>query len=1197
MSPKNLYATLIGINNYPQNPLGGCVRDALAMDRFLRDICQQQPEAQIHYHPLYLLGYGADDAMSLQRHADKFPDFSLANLKSPTFQMVSNTAFEHLRQAKDGDICLFYYSGHGSTIQAPEEFRGSKSKLQNETIVCVDSRTDARDLIDKEIAFLLWDALQGKDVHCVVIMDCCFAGNNTRAIEGDTGIRYRHAADSNRQIPLKEYLGFHQGFYQPQPDGGMKISVAKYVQLAASMDNQTAQETASDGGLFTSQLLEVLRKGGSTRTYRDLMQTTRISVRNRNPKQTPVDFAADDKDLDQPFLGGDIMPYRPAFEIRYDGILKNWKLFGGQMDGLISTPGNPSKVKVQGSDKEFSLHKVESNYSILDTSALSELDKTKTYQGRISKFSAPCLQVCLSEGAWEFEKKAKGRGEETLQSVFGSGSKFPYVHINFEENHKEAPYQIRISEADEFVLVRTGSTVPLFKRNSHIASFLSDVDFMGKWLVACELKQSQTNFRSEDFVFRLERIENQPFNWDDPDHMDADWVNPDGVLPEVTTFSYRNGYNPAFRLSVSIHPDSKISSCYVGALYLDSRYGITSNLIRPDAGHLTKGGAPVFLRYFDGDGNEFKSIKLGLHKDYQKYHINEITSVIKLMVSNEPLHLDVYAQEALQLDDAPDIKYRSAIPQTTDKDMDMDRSKDDAPDRTDWCVFTTRLRIIGPKKSKVLEPGIPVDFGAFQVEAPTGFSATAFAATGDDISEKVFETKRSKSGASLNVIAPPSGLFGNALTLDQAFPAGISGAANNTVQVLELKSAEPGVKLNLPEGKILKINTKHNLNSSSVALETIFPFGYDEKSDLYYPIGYTNGAGVICIEQLPDETDLVLERDEQHKQRSLGGSIKLFFQKVAWSRLSGQHEYNRLSLHRRGPDGSLVEIAYFGNERSRAQASEITAAINGGEALLFVHGIIGDTTDMVKAVFEKEALTLPDTAILTYDYENLNSGIAAAAQNLKIMLTDCGFGETKRLTILCHSMGGLVSRYMIEHLEGDRFVKKLIQCGTPNGGSELSDFRKKVTGWLVAGINGVAIFQPYLAVAAFLGRRLEKGLFNNLDEMDPESSFLAKLNEPGKKQPDVPYYLVGGDTGQIEVQFPEDASFFRKMLENLKSRGVYVGLDNVVFDKAPNDMAVKVERMQHLPWGTHESTKILPCDHISYFINTQSLEEIQKFLA
>ncbi len=518
MSPKNLYATLIGINNYPKNPLGGCVRDALAMDRFLRDICQQQPDAPLHYKPLYLLGYGADDTLSLDRHAGKFPDFSNSEVHSPTFEKVSSTAFEHLKQAQDGDICLFYYSGHGSTIQAPEEFRGSKSKLQNETLVCLDSRTSARDLIDKELAFLLWDTLKDKDVHCIVIMDCCFAGNNTRAIEGDTGIRYRHAADSNRQIPLKDYLGYQEGFYQLQPDGGVKISVARYVQLAASMDNQTAQETASDGGLFTSQLLEVLRKGGSSRTYRDLMQTTRISVRNRNPKQTPVDFAAHDKDLDRPFLGGDVVPYRPAFDIRYDGMLKSWKLFGGQMDGLLSTPGNPSKVKVHGTDKEFSIQKVESNYSILEASALSELDKTKTYQGQISKFSVPSVQVCLSEAVREFEKQAKSRGEESLQSVYGSGSKFPYVQIHFEENHKEAPYQIRISDANEFVLVRTGSTVPLFKRNSHITSFLSNVDFMGKWLVACELKQSQTKFTSGDFVFRLERIENQPYNWDDPDY-------------------------------------------------------------------------------------------------------------------------------------------------------------------------------------------------------------------------------------------------------------------------------------------------------------------------------------------------------------------------------------------------------------------------------------------------------------------------------------------------------------------------------------------------------------------------------------------------------------------------------------------------------------------------------------------------------
>jgi len=212
------------------------------------------------------------------------------------------------------------------------------------------------------------------------------------------------------------------------------------------------------------------------------------------------------------------------------------------------------------------------------------------------------------------------------------------------------------------------------------------------------------------------------------------------------------------------------------------------------------------------------------------------------------------------------------------------------------------------------------------------------------------------------------------------------------------------------------------------------------------------------------------------------------------------------------------------------------------------------------------------------------------------MLLDCGFGDGKRLTIVAHSMGGLVSRYLIEHLEGDRFVKKLIQCGTPNSGSEMADFLRKVTGWLFAGLNGVSIFQPYMAVASFLGKRLEKAVFRTLEEMDPCSSFLAQLNAPGKARPGVPYYLVGGDTREIAVTHPEDASLLEKIFETLKTRGLYTGLDLAVFDKAPNDMAVKVDRMKHLPWGGHDQAEIVDCDHVSYFGDKESLGKIGGFL-
>ena len=313
---------------------------------------------------------------------------------------------------------------------------------------------------------------------------------------------------------------------------------------------------------------------------------------------------------------------------------------------------------------------------------------------------------------------------------------------------------------------------------------------------------------------------------------------------------------------------------------------------------------------------------------------------------------------------------------------------------------------------------------------------------------------------------------------------------------------------------------------------------------------------------------------------------------MAWSRLTGVKEYDRLSLHRREADGNMTEITYLGSERSKDKAGQIAQAIAGGEALLLVHGITGDTKGMVDAVFSSEALHRPLAGVLSFDYENLTSGIEVSARKLKEMLLACGFGDGKRLTIIAHSMGGLVSRYLIEQLEGDRFVKKLIQCGTPNSGSEMADFRRKVTGWLFAGLNGVSIFQPYMAAAAFLGKRLEKAVFRTLDQMDPDSPFIAQLNTPGKARPDVPYYLVGGDTRQILVTHPEDASLLDKIVNTLKARGIYTGLDLAVFDNVPNDMAVKVERMKHLPWGGHDSAAILECDHVSYFVDKESLGKI-----
>ncbi len=99
---------------------------------------------------------------------DKGVALKLKTLKNAeaTRQAVVDAFRGHLGQAKKGDIALFYYSGHGSQEQAPEEFWKIEPDHLDETLVCYDSRNPGSwDLADKEIAKLIGEvAAQGP--HC-----------------------------------------------------------------------------------------------------------------------------------------------------------------------------------------------------------------------------------------------------------------------------------------------------------------------------------------------------------------------------------------------------------------------------------------------------------------------------------------------------------------------------------------------------------------------------------------------------------------------------------------------------------------------------------------------------------------------------------------------------------------------------------------------------------------------------------------------------------------------------------------------------------------------------------------------------------------------------------------------------------------------------------------------------------------------
>ena len=122
---KTLYALIIAIDKYPipAHQLQGCVNDATAFGNYLANYCKSN---SLNYVKKELFD---GDAKRLDVVA----------------------GFNHFNSATTDDICVWYYSGHGSQMPAPPEFWDATNGM-SETIVCFDSRLpDGRDMVDKEL--------------------------------------------------------------------------------------------------------------------------------------------------------------------------------------------------------------------------------------------------------------------------------------------------------------------------------------------------------------------------------------------------------------------------------------------------------------------------------------------------------------------------------------------------------------------------------------------------------------------------------------------------------------------------------------------------------------------------------------------------------------------------------------------------------------------------------------------------------------------------------------------------------------------------------------------------------------------------------------------------------------------------------------------------------------------------------------
>ena len=308
---NRLYALLVGINDYPPEvgKLAGCRNDV------------------DHFHA-YLSGNFDQANLAIEILKDS----------EATRENVIKQFRSHLGKAREGDVALFQYCGHGARWASANAFREFYPDGKDEGLVCIDSRRPGGfDLADKELAVLISEVAKNNP-HLAVILDCCHSGSGTRGVDAFRGLKPRVTHEVAAERPLESYV---DGYYAKlrQKNQPLFIPTSQHILLAACERTQLAQETADQSGVFTSTLVEVLDKSGGDLTYADLFVRCRAAVRSRADNQDPQFEAYDNFNSRSGFLGRKASLASRRYSVYFDQ--GGWKVECGAIHGV---PDEPEKT-------------------------------------------------------------------------------------------------------------------------------------------------------------------------------------------------------------------------------------------------------------------------------------------------------------------------------------------------------------------------------------------------------------------------------------------------------------------------------------------------------------------------------------------------------------------------------------------------------------------------------------------------------------------------------------------------------------------------------------------------------------------------------------------------------------------------------------------------------------------------------------
>lgn len=797
---RTIHALLIGIDDYPvpAHRLRGCIADRDAM----RD---------------YLQGLEAEDLSVRLR--------LLGNEEAGRRNVIE--AFRHFEAAGDGDTCLLFFSGHGSRMPSPEAFWHIDLDRRCESLVCWDSRLPGgRDLADKELSYLIWQATQGKDVHFTAIFDCCHAGSVSRDINDNPAVIRRMAEFNASPVELRDFTGYER--YRREGER-RSPPVGRHLALSACRPEESSVELRSgDGyrGLFTSALLEVLQLSDLRYlSYRELMARTQTRVHNRISSQHPQLDAYGGAAADQLFLDG-AARRQPVRVVRYDE-RHGWVADLGALHGVER--GGRALIRDGAAQRAVRVQATGPAYCSFE--GMDWAQRGVDYYLDSIDLARPTLSVALAPDTPEPE-----RWKRELQLAGGGIS----AGWQLSESPESADYWVRTGERG-WQLTKPYHRRPVFKTIPHderrhatgplvpALLFTQNVARVAAWEATSRIANPLSRIRVteeldirlfevtehrqfREFITREEKIriggkEGEPMQRD--------------TFDEAPFFSYRYEEKerawkePGLMLEIRNRSRRRL---YLGALFFSEDYAITDQFmpVRP----LDTGSEPYAFSYYDAsEGYTYRILPLFLPDELHAWGETEITNLIKVFVSTDAFTLDDFNQEGLELESAPT---RGAGFRGIGR-----------PPRAghDWTTIDLSFRIYRPQEGRRLSAGQPLTLNRLRFEEHPTLSAGAV---------RLSSSAEATRGAEH---LPPHMLGGD----DHLHPVDLAGsrATAYPLDVIELHAVKGA------EG----VHAGQPLRLALEGVEApVLPLGYDAAGRRYRPLGGSAAGGRLRLDTLPDAT-------------------------------------------------------------------------------------------------------------------------------------------------------------------------------------------------------------------------------------------------------------------------------------------------------------------------------------------------------